>query len=488
MQRLFLSNLLLLLVLNLLVKPFYILGIDAGVQQAVGSASYGGYAALLSLSFLLNIVLDLGITNYNTRNIAQHGQLMAKYLGGMAGVRALLMVFYALLTVGAAWLLGYRDAALGMLGWLVLNQALAASILYLRSNIAGAQRFRQDALLSVLDRLLLIGLVGWLLWGRASGTPFRIEWFVYAQTAAYGATLIAALLLTLRLSGRVRPRWRPAFGWMVVRQSLPYALLILLMTFYYRTDMLMLERMLPDGDTEAGIYAQGFRFFEAFNMLGFLVAGLLLPMFSRMLKEGEDVAPLAMLAFRLVLAGALAVAVFAWPHAREVMDLRYAEHTERSAPAFALLMACFVAVCVSYVFGTLLTARGDLGLLNRMAAAGAVLNIGLNALLIPRWQAEGAAWASLLTQGATAVVQVVLAVRAFRMQAPWGVILRAMFYAAGLLAMVLVARHLGLALGWSFAIHVPMAVALAFLVRCVRMADLRMAFTMAPARGGQRIR
>jgi|GEM_PF-5217839 len=45
MQRTFLTNLFLLLVLNLLVKPFYILGIDAGVQDAVGSEEYGGYAA-----------------------------------------------------------------------------------------------------------------------------------------------------------------------------------------------------------------------------------------------------------------------------------------------------------------------------------------------------------------------------------------------------------------------------------------------------------
>ncbi len=49
MQRRFLLNFALLLVLNLLVKPFYILGIDAGVQVHVGSAVYGTYAALLSL-------------------------------------------------------------------------------------------------------------------------------------------------------------------------------------------------------------------------------------------------------------------------------------------------------------------------------------------------------------------------------------------------------------------------------------------------------
>jgi hypothetical protein len=47
-QRTFLTNLALLLVLNLLVKPFFILGIDAEVQVRAGTEAYGSYAALLS--------------------------------------------------------------------------------------------------------------------------------------------------------------------------------------------------------------------------------------------------------------------------------------------------------------------------------------------------------------------------------------------------------------------------------------------------------
>ena len=454
MQRSFLLNLALLLVLNLLVKPFYILGIDAGVQDAVGSAAYGTYAALLSLGFLLNIVLDLGMTNHNTRHVAQHTQLMGKTLSGVLGVRFLLVVFYAVLTAGTGLLLGFRGAQMTVLGWIILNQALVATILYLRSNIAGAQRYKQDSLLSVLDRVLLIGMVGWLLWGRSSGVPFRIEWFVWAQTVAYGVTALVALVMVLRISGGVEVAWRPAFAWVVVKQSFPYALLILLMTFYYRIDTLMLERMLPDGAVQAGIYAQGFRFFEAFNMLGYLMAGLLLPMFSRLLAAAKktgastavDVQPLVILAMRLVLTGTLAVAVFGIAHAQGIMDLRYSEHTTLSAPVFALLIGCFVAVCTTYVFGTLLTAGGDLKYLNWMAAGGALLNIALNLVLIPKMQAEGAAWASLVTQLLTAVAQVGLAATLYGVRIPIALWIRSAVYAAGLCGAAFLAYRSGLGL------------------------------------------
>ncbi|MBK9175449.1 MAG: polysaccharide biosynthesis C-terminal domain-containing protein [Flavobacteriales bacterium] len=476
MQRSFLTNLFLLLALNLLVKPFYILGIDAGVQRAVGAEAYGGYAALLSLGFLLNIVLDLGITNYNTRHIARHTPLMGKYLGGVAAMRGGLMLAYAVLTLCTAIALGYRGASLGMLGWLVLNQALVASILYLRSNIAGAQRFRQDSVLSVLDRALLIGAVGWLLWGRSGGAPFRIEWFVWAQTGAYAITLLVALLLVRRLSGPVRVAWKPAFGWVVMKRSFPFALLILLMTFYYRIDTVMIERLLPDGAVQAGIYYQGFRWFEALNMLGYLVAGLLLPMFSRLLQQRADVSSLAGLAFKLVMAGALGVAVFGSMHAREVMALLYSEHLAEATPVFALLLWSFVAVGATYVFGTLLTAGGELRALNWMAGCGALLNIALNAFLIPRWQAEGAAWAALITQVLTAAAQVVLAIRLQRVRGIVEILIRAAVLAGSMLALAFWLDRMELSLILSFGLFGAISLALAAATGLLRWTDLRAAW------------
>ena len=70
MKRKFVTNLALVLFLNLLVKPFWIFGIDRTVQNVVGSEGYGFYFSLFSLSLLLNIFLDFGITNFNNRSIA----------------------------------------------------------------------------------------------------------------------------------------------------------------------------------------------------------------------------------------------------------------------------------------------------------------------------------------------------------------------------------------------------------------------------------
>ena len=73
-----------------------------------------------------------------------------------------------------------------------------------------------------------------------------------------------------------------------------------------------------------------------------------------------------------------------------------------------------MATSVSYIFGTLLTANGNLFQLNLMAGSGMVFNLILNAILIPKFMAEGAALSSLITQCITALLQVYLAQRIFK--------------------------------------------------------------------------
>ena len=79
MQKKFVSNLILIVLLNLLVKPLAIFGIDAEVQNEVGAEQFGIYFSLLNFSFLFNILLDFGINNFTTKNVAQHPKIASKY-------------------------------------------------------------------------------------------------------------------------------------------------------------------------------------------------------------------------------------------------------------------------------------------------------------------------------------------------------------------------------------------------------------------------
>ena len=221
MKRKFVWNLLLVVVLNLLIKPFYILGIDAEVINRVTPEVYGNYFALINFSFLLNIILDLGITNYNVKNIAQHHHLLAKHFSGIITLRFFLVLIYLLATFLIAFFIGYDSFQFKLLLVLALNQGLVAFILYIRSNFAGLHLFVQDSIISVLDRVLLIIICSILLWGGITSKPFQIEWFVYAQSISYFITLLICVFLMFRQTTNLTFKWNTAFALVILKRSFP---------------------------------------------------------------------------------------------------------------------------------------------------------------------------------------------------------------------------------------------------------------------------
>ncbi len=416
MKRKFVTNLILLIFLNVLIKPFWIFGIDIPVQNAVGAAAYGLYGSLLSFSMILNILLDLGLTNFNNRNIAQHGHMLRKYLSNIVGLKFLLSILYTIVCLLLAWIVGYDQLQFHILFFLIANQFMVSFTLYLRSNISGLHLFRTDSLLSVLDRFLMIVICSILLFTNVTGGEFRIEWFVYAQTAAYAIAMLVSFGVVLARSGKIRIKFDPRFFRVLLRQSYPYALLILLMSFYNRIDSVMIERLLPDGKEQAGIYANAFRLLEAVTMFGFLFSGLLLPIFARMLKQKQEISQMLKLSYLLIIVPAIIIGISSNFYKNEIMSLLYRDNIESSSPIFGLLMISFISISTTYIFGTLLTANGSLKQLNIMAFAGMIINIGLNLILIPEMKSLGSAWSSMVTQSFTALSQVLIAVSVFKLK------------------------------------------------------------------------
>lgn len=472
MQRKFITNLGLLLLLNLLIKPFWILGIDRSVQNIVGAEEYGIYYALFNFSFLLNIVLDVGITNFNTKNIAQNRQLISKHFSSIAVLKLLLALVYIVLTFTCGWIIGYSLGQMKFVLLLGFNQFLISMILYLRSNLAGLHHFKTYSAISVLDRALMIAICAVLLWGNITNRKFQIEWFVYAQTAAYLLTSLIAFVMVALRAESFRPRWSFPFSVMIIKQSFPFAVLILLMTFYNRIDAVMMERMLPDGATQAGIYAQAYRLLDATNMIAFLFAGLLLPIFARMLILKESIEKLLALSFRLLVVPALIIAACSYFYRIEIMGLLYDEYTEFSSPVFGLLMACFIPVSLTYIFGTLLTANGNLKALNIMAACGILLNVALNFVLIPKLFAYGSAIASLITQIITATIQVMVVQYVFRFRVNYRLILAIAVFVTGILMIGYFSRMLDYNWVTNAGIMAIGCVAWAFITRVISLKSM----------------
>lgn len=473
MKKFFVTNLFFLLALNILIKSFWILGIDREVQNALSADVYGMYYALFNFTYLFNIILDFGITNYNNRTIAQHTQLLKKYFARIVPLKFALAAIYFIIILIAGAFLGYSSYQIKLLSWMCITQVLQSFISYLRSNITSLMLFKTDSVISVLDRSLLIVFCGIFLWNDSLRAIFTIDHFVYIQTLTMFITFLVALIVCLSKTGLLKLKWNFAFNLHILKDGLPYALLGLLMACYNRMDSVMLLGLVDDGGVSSGIYASGFRLVDSANMVAYLFSVILLPLIARMIKENQKINSVVGAAFHLLLIITLGFVAVSLCYSTELMELLYNKHITESAKVYRILSFCFIPISMTYIFGTVLTANGSLKYLNLIAGLGMIMNIGLNFILIPLFKENGAAMTSLITQSVTAILQAWLALKIFKIKFEWRYCLKIISFIVIVFFISIFARQLELNWVIKASITLILIVLASFFVKIFRIKEIK---------------
>jgi O-antigen/teichoic acid export membrane protein len=433
LKRKFITNLGFLLVLNIIVKPLYVFGIDRVVQNRVGAEIYGSYIWLFNLALIFQILLDLGIENFVRKEISQFPHLVSSYLSNIFLLKGFMGAVYFILCFIVAIIMGIKLSAIPLLVIILLNQFMASFILYLRANLGGLQLFRTESIISVLDRSIMILCVGTLLLFPGKHTEFKIKWFVLSQTLAYGITLGINFYLVYRKAEFFRPEFNLSEILPIINRLRPYALLILLMNIYFRVDSILLVKLLPDGEIQAGIYAHGFRILDFLTNYAFLFPMLLLPIFSRIIYQKEKIDELLKLSTLILLVPSFAIIIPSLFYRYELFGLLYNEQITKSADAFVFLSISYFGMCISYIFGALLTANGNLRQLNIMAGIAVGISLILNLILIPHYKVIGAAISNASAQTFTIIFHIILAIKVFKLRVKVVTVLKIIGFVASII-------------------------------------------------------
>jgi len=376
--------------LNLLIKPIWVLT-EMEVQDVVGHDAWGMYAAALSFGFLFLTLADLGINYYATKFLASEPEQLREVFPQLISVKLLLLLVYPLLMYGAGAALGYERAQLHLLWLLCLVQAGAQFMEFFRANFRAMQRFRLDAWLSVLDRLLLLGLVALLF-----ATTLTIETFVYARLAAIGLTVLIFYSLLTRLYGWLRPRFRWNLVRDLVRLSLPFAAMTMLSSIHDKIDQVMLERLA--GDLPTGLYAAAYRWLDAFSMYLWTVLPIFFARFAFLMKEPQQQQRLFHWGQLITGLPLTFICVFGFFFGEKLLFLYDRSTPEELSIILSCLQALLVALLINgnlAVFGTLLTATGHERFVNWLMGFSIALNVLLNFLLVPSYGAVACAWSTV---------------------------------------------------------------------------------------------
>lgn len=410
----FYSSLVLLIILNAVIKPIWIFGIDRQVQNAVGTTTYGTYFSIFNLSIVLGFLHDWGLTFFYNRHLAARNKTLAGNAGHFVFLKILFSIAYIAIVFFIAYISGIKRW--DIVFYVTMTQAMASMFIFFRGIVTAQQWFHTDAWLSVLDKGLMIVVCFPFLYVPSWFGGISIERFLLLQMICTVIAMMAAfsLLLARHFHFSFKTLWPEKY---VFRAALPFAFITLLMSFHYRLDGFLLERI--SSAFEAGKYAGAYRLLDAANMIGFLLASFLLPYLARHQHDGQLTSKVILDVRHILVVFSLtvcAIVIFLAPWIQKALynhnDISYVEVMRWCIPAL-------ITYSLVQIYSAVLIAAAHIRALCYITLIGVLINVILNVSLIPHFGAKGSCIAALSSQGFCGLATLVYARRKLATPIKW---------------------------------------------------------------------
>lgn len=473
MSQSFNRKVLFLILINLIIKPVWIFGVERAVQVHAGFEAYGLYFTLFNFTYLLSLVSDMGINSYNIRLTTQ-GKKAVISSSHLFSIKLILSAVYLVLGCILSFLMGYTHEAFYLLVALLFYQLGSSFLGYLRSYLTGLQHYTADAIVSVLDKFLLIILLLPLIYSSYfTGFYFPISYFAGLECLAI---VISILVCVFLLKGH-QIFTIQAFSFLqlkqTLRQLLPFSLFMFLVLAYNKVDSIMLERMLKNGALESGTYAAAYRLLDALSMIPILFASFFYPLLSKLLADKKEIQTWMQSSSEVLIALTIILAISLSLFAKEWMELLYPTKSDlHLISIFQVLIFSIIPIAVYYIFSSALTANGSLKSLNYIAFASLVLNVILNLFLIPKEQAWGAALATIISLSFAALAYIYSYHSVFKVKIKVFLWIKLMILALLLIAGSLFLKNLSLFWLLKFVLINLFGLALMFILNLIHLKKL----------------
>ncbi len=383
-------------------------------QHTLGATRYGEFGVVVVLSNLASIVGDGGLQIVYLREGSRRPARLEAYLSVVLAAKIPLLVG-SLVTLAAMLALTSGPSLFYLLLPAFGLLAFTSVANVLRSTFYATGEMRYEAFETLSEGAIL--LAGTLV---AALLRLGLAAYLLAYAASYLFTCVYAVIIISRRYFRPRLHFHLPASRRLLTMGLPFALVFLLNTVYFKIDVVILEAL--RGPTEVGYYQAGYKFLEGLSFIPQTVMNAVFPALS-VLHLGQLAALRGAYTVTIKLLTAIAVpaAVALAFGAGPLMALLRVYPQSGPAVRILALALVFLFVNNTFVFG--------LGAMNRqrdsvvLSVLSIAVNVSLNLIMIPLFpRATGylaCSWATVITEVFLLVAGYVM-VRRQLQQLPWG--------------------------------------------------------------------
>jgi polysaccharide transporter, PST family len=373
--------------------------VSTAVARYLGPGQFGLLNYALAVYGLFNIISNLGLDLLVVRDVALDENCEPELLGTAFVLKAAASVVTTAAGILAALLL---EPGNRMLVWIValmsfasISQAFDVVDYFFQSRTQSRYAVMPRNIVFVMASVARLAAV-FLHWSLLT-----FAWIGALEVFFTEIGLMVSYLL-MRIP-RIRWTWHAARARALLKESWPLTVSSLAIMVYMRSDQILLGKL---GSTAmVGEYTAAIRLSEIWYAIPIVICASVMPRLLKSREQDRDryYARLQRLYESMVLVSVL-VAIGAQIFGPLAVRLLFGAKYAGASSILAVHIWTGVFVFVGSVSGHQMIQEGLTISSMRRTLLGAVVNVGLNLLLIPRWGGIGSAVSTLIAQGVASYV------------------------------------------------------------------------------------
>lgn len=367
--------------------------VGAWVARYLGPSDFGTFNYLLATIGIFSPFAALGLESMVVKELVEHPQRTSSIMSTAITLRLLAGLISLAICLGIFFFLKHDEIETfyvgGILALTLLAQALVSIELYYQSQVASKVAVISQSIAYILVNIVKVILI---LTG-AKLIAFAI--ITTVEMALGGLFMIVAFKkitkqsLTIMIDKILAKK--------LLTRSWPLIFSGFMIMIYMRIDQIMLGEMV--NDYEVGTYSAALKLSEIWYIIPTIICNSFFPSIIEAKKLGEEMYfKKIQNLFDILFLISFGIAVFVAMFSTYIIDILYGDQYKVAAIILAIHIWTSIFVFLGVGSSNFFIIENLQIKTFTRTALGAVVNIGLNIILIPKFMAVGAAIATLISQ------------------------------------------------------------------------------------------
>ena len=375
------------------------------MARYLGVEKYGLFGFATSLTGILAITVDLGISTHIVRHIATDYDSAPHYLGNAIPLKSIFAIGTIILTLIVLILMKSDELTIIVTLLFTIEMIIRSFIGLFNGTFQAFEEGKYQGIANTTLHLILLIFILISIFANFGIIGIAISYI-----------LANAIVLGYMYYALKKNVTKPKFDLDIefckknTRYSLPFAVTSLLYIIYYSIDVVMLQNMV--GSYATGIYNATYKLISVLTLFYSVYTAVIFPVMSRFFKDDESMLLISFeKSIKYLMMVIIPIAIATMFYSLDIIQLIYGNKYDLASSVLSILIWTVCLLFVSGACNTLLNASHKEVAVTKIYTIAAIFNVILNLFMIPYLSYDGAAITTVLSDILIVIIQIYIIYR-----------------------------------------------------------------------------